>query len=105
MPDEPHQDTLHLINGHIHILNDAAIEHTSWHMPITAFLLKVAETPQDDAFPVGKTISDIGYMVMRITVRQWMVNHLLLQKVPTLRGVAKHLPEPLLRDLPSTHTF
>jgi hypothetical protein len=49
MPDEPRQDTLHLINGHIDILNDTAVERTSWNMPITVFLLKVAETPKDDA--------------------------------------------------------
>jgi hypothetical protein len=38
-------------------------------MPTTAFLLELAETPQDNAFAVRQSIPNVGYVIARITVR------------------------------------
>jgi len=32
-------------------------------------LLEIAETPEDDSFTMGETVSDIWYIVTRITVQ------------------------------------
>jgi hypothetical protein len=41
------------------MLNYSPVEHASWNLPVTVYLLKFAETPQYDSFPIGKPISDI----------------------------------------------
>jgi hypothetical protein len=64
IPNQPHQDTLHLIDRHIDVLDHTPVEHSSRNVPVTAFLLKFTEAPQDNAFPVRETVSDIGYMVI-----------------------------------------
>jgi hypothetical protein len=68
MPYQSYQNTLHLINTHIHMLDHTSVEHACGNMPPTAFLLQVIETLQDDAFTVGETVSDVWQILMRITV-------------------------------------
>ena len=69
MSDQPHQNTLHFLNTHVHILNNRSIEHSCGHMSPATFLLEVIETLEDDTFPVGETVSNIGEVVTRITGR------------------------------------
>ena len=59
MPDKPYENTLHFLHAHIHILDHSSVEHSCWHIPPTTFLLEIVETLQDNAFTVGKTISNI----------------------------------------------
>ncbi len=68
IPNEPYQNTLHLINGHVDMLDHTPVEHSSWHMPVTAFLLKFTEAPQDDSFAVSKTVPHIREIVKRAAV-------------------------------------
>jgi hypothetical protein len=72
MSDQPHQDALHCLNAHIHILDDRSIKYPCGNMSPPAFLLQVIQTFQDDTFRVGKTVSDvweIGTRVMDIHVK------------------------------------
>ncbi|MCG8598652.1 MAG: hypothetical protein MI807_00730 [Verrucomicrobiales bacterium] len=45
MPNAPYQYTLHFIHAHIDMLDHTAIEHTSWNVPVTTFLLKFTQAP------------------------------------------------------------
>jgi hypothetical protein len=38
-------------------------------MPPTTFLLQVMQTLEDDTFPMGETVSDVGEIVTKIQVR------------------------------------
>ena len=68
-PNQSDQNALHFLNTHIHMLDHTAVAHAGWHMPTTAFLLQLLETSQDDSFTVRQTISHIGEVVTRVTVR------------------------------------
>ena len=68
MPDKSYENTLHLLDAHINILDHTPVKHTRWHVSATTFLLQFVQAPQDDAFTVGKTISHIWQIVMRVTV-------------------------------------
>jgi hypothetical protein len=48
-------------------------KHFSRNIPPATFLLQGVETLQDDAFPVGETVSDVGEIVTRITGRHMKV--------------------------------
>ena len=50
------------------MLNHSPVERSCRHIPLTTFLLQVVETLQNDAFPVGETVSNIGEIVTRSTV-------------------------------------
>src|SRR5262245_5893464 len=67
-PNQSHQNTLHFLNAHIDILNHSPVEHSCRYIPPTTFLLQVIEALEDDPFPVGETVSDIGEAVTRSTV-------------------------------------
>jgi hypothetical protein len=72
IPDQPYQNTLHFFNAHIDILNHSSIEHSRRNIPPLTFLLQIIETLEDDTFPVGETVSDVGEVVMRVlAVHQW----------------------------------
>jgi hypothetical protein len=66
MPNESYRDTLHFLNVHVHMLDDSSVEHPRRHIPPPTFLLQVVETLQDDAFPVGETVSDVWEIVTRV---------------------------------------
>src|SRR5467141_2894596 len=66
--DEPHKDTLHLVNAHIHMLNHSPVKHPCWHMPTTTLLLQFFEAPEDDSFTMGKTVLNIWQIITRITI-------------------------------------
>jgi hypothetical protein len=70
MPNESYQNTLHLIHAHIYVLDHSTVEHSCRHMPPPTLLLQIIETLEDDAFPVGEPLSDVWYIVTRVTVRQ-----------------------------------
>src|SRR6266446_2061919 len=67
MSDQPHQNTLHLLNTHIDMLNHSPVEHARRDMSPPAFLLQGVETLKDDTFPAGETVSNIGEVVTRVT--------------------------------------
>ena len=69
MSDQPHQDTLHFLNAHVHMLNHSPIEHSCRDIPPPSFLLQVIETLEDDTFTVGEPVSDVGEIVTRVTGR------------------------------------
>src|SRR5256885_2740459 len=69
MSDQPHQNTLHLVSAHVHILSHSTVKHARRHIPPPAFLLQVIETLEDNTFPVGETVSDIWERVTRVTGR------------------------------------
>jgi hypothetical protein len=51
---------------HIDMLHHSTIKHSRRHIPPTTFPLQVIETLQDDAFPVGETVSDVGEIGTRL---------------------------------------
>src|SRR5262245_20512600 len=67
IPDQPYQNTLHLLNAHIDMLNHTTVQHARRHMPPPAFLLQGMKTLEDDTFTMGETVSDVGKIVARIT--------------------------------------
>ena len=69
MPDETYKYTLHFCDAHIHMLDDAPVEHSRWHVPTTALLLQGLETPEDDSFVMGEAVSYIRHRVMGIMRR------------------------------------
>jgi hypothetical protein len=70
MPDQPYQNTLQFLNAHIDMLNHSPVQHSRRNIPPPTFLLQVMKTLEDDAFPVGETVSNIGKIGTRITVVQ-----------------------------------
>jgi hypothetical protein len=48
------------------MLNHSSIEHARRHIPPPTLLLQGMETLEDDAFPVGETVSNIGEVVARV---------------------------------------
>jgi len=68
IPNQRYQNTLHLIDRHIHVFHYPPVEHARWHMPITTLFLEVTETHQDNTFAVSETIADIWQIITRITV-------------------------------------
>ena len=66
IPDQPHQNTLHFLNAHVHMLNHSTVRHSCRNMPPTAFLLQVIEALEDDTFPTGETVFHIREIVTRI---------------------------------------
>jgi hypothetical protein len=69
LSNQSHQNTLHFLNAHVHMLDYRSIEHSYGHMSPTSFLLQVIETLEDDTFPVGETIADLGESVTSIMGR------------------------------------
>ena len=67
--NQSHQDTLHFCNAHVHVLNHSPVEHPRRHIPPPALLLQGMETLQDDTFPMGETVANIGEVVTRVTGR------------------------------------
>jgi len=51
MSDEPHKDTLHFLDTHIHMLHNTPIEHPCWRMSTTT-LRKYSGNP---SLPSEKT--------------------------------------------------
>src|SRR5215813_15527350 len=74
MPNQSHQNTLHFLYAHIDMLNHSPVEHSRGNIPPTTFLLQVIEALEDDAFPVGETVSNVGKIVTRITGRHMKVS-------------------------------
>ena len=68
MSDQPHQNTLHLLNCHVYILNYSPVEHSCRDIPPPAFLLQGMETLEDHTFPMGETVSDVREIVTRVMV-------------------------------------
>ena len=66
MSNQSHQDTLHFLNAHIDMLNHSSVEHSRRHIPSPTLLLQVSKTLEDDTFPMGEPVSDIGEVVTRI---------------------------------------
>ena len=52
-PNQSHQNTLHFLNAHVHMLNHSPVEHASRHIPPPTFLLQGIETLEDDTFHDG----------------------------------------------------
>jgi hypothetical protein len=50
------------------MLNHSPIEHARRNMPAPALLLQGMETLENDTFTLAKTISDVWYIVMRVTM-------------------------------------
>src|SRR5262244_1534683 len=69
MSDETHENTLHFLNAHVHMLNHSTVKHACGHSPSSTFLLQVVEALEDEAFPVGETVSDVWEIGTRITGR------------------------------------
>jgi hypothetical protein len=67
MPNEPYQNTLHFLNAHVHMLNHSPVKHSRGDIPPTTLLLQGMETLEDDTFSMGKPVSDVWQIVMRIT--------------------------------------
>jgi hypothetical protein len=67
MSNQPHQDTLHFLHAHVYVLNHSSVQHPRRHIPPPTFLLQVSKTLEDDAFPMGETISNIREVVTRVT--------------------------------------
>jgi len=67
MSDQPHQNTLHFLNAHVHIFNHSSVQHACRNIPPPTFLLQIMETLENDTFPAGKTVSDVWEVVTRIT--------------------------------------
>ncbi len=67
MPNQSHQNTLHFLNTHIHMLNHSTVKHARRHIPPPTFLLQVSKTLEDDTFTVGETVSNVGEIVTRVT--------------------------------------
>src|SRR5262249_57259542 len=74
MPNESYQNTLHFLNAHIHMLNHSPVEHPCRNIPPPTLLLQVVETLQNDTFPVGETVSDVGKIITWITGRNMKVS-------------------------------
>jgi hypothetical protein len=74
MPNESYQNTLHLVNAHVHMLNHGPVEHSRRHIPPPAFLLQGIEALEHDPFPAGKTVFHIREIVTRITGRHMKVS-------------------------------
>jgi len=50
------------------MLNHSSVQHCRRDIPPTTFLLQVIETLEDDTFPAGKTVSNIGEIVTGVAV-------------------------------------
>jgi hypothetical protein len=66
MPNKPHENTLHFINRHVHILDYTSVKHPCSNISSTPFLLEVSKTLQNDAFAMSETVSDVWQIVMRV---------------------------------------
>jgi len=51
------------------MLDHTPVKHSRRHIPPTTFLLQVIQTLENDAFPMGETVSNIGERVTRIMGR------------------------------------
>src|SRR5438874_5134722 len=69
MSDQSHQNTLHLLNTHVHLLNHTSVQHSRRYIPPPAFLLQGMETLEDDTFTMAETVSNIGEIGTRVTGR------------------------------------
>jgi len=49
------------------MLNHSPIQHSCGNIPPTTFLLQFIQALEDDAFPVGETVSHIRQIVIRAT--------------------------------------
>ena len=67
MTDEPNENALHFFNAHIDMLDYTPIEHTRWDVPITALLLQCLQAPEDNAFLMSETVTDVWQIVTSIT--------------------------------------
>jgi hypothetical protein len=67
--NQPHQNALHFLNTHVHMLNHSPIQHARRNIPPPTLLLQVVETLENDAFPLGETVSDVGEIVTRVMGR------------------------------------
>jgi hypothetical protein len=65
--NQSHQNTLHVLNAHIDVLDHSPVGHCCGNMPPTTFLLEVSKALQDDAFTVGESVSDVWQVITRIT--------------------------------------
>jgi hypothetical protein len=63
LPDQPYKYALPFLNAHIHILDDRCIKHACRHMSPPTCLQQGMQTLEDDAFPMGETVSDVGEIV------------------------------------------
>src|SRR5262249_45184659 len=73
-PRSAYQDTLHLLHAHVNMLNHSSIEHPCRNIPPPTLLLQVVEALEDDAFPIGEPVSNVGKMLTRITGRHMKVS-------------------------------
>jgi hypothetical protein len=69
MTDEPDKNALHFFNAHIDMLDHTPVQHTRWHVPITALLLQFLQAPEDDSFTMGETSLYVWHIVTKITIR------------------------------------
>src|SRR5215813_6862703 len=108
MPNQSHQNTLHLLNCHVHMLNHSSIQHARRIVPPPTFLLQVIEALQNDTFPMGETVSDVGKIVTRVTGKHTMV---LFRRVSGIQwltccgGILRSSPKSSLvegKDMPTT---
>jgi hypothetical protein len=53
---------------------ELSVQHSCKHIPPPTFLLQVVEALQNDTFPVGETVSDVGKMLTRVTGRHMKVS-------------------------------
>ena len=68
MSDEPNNNALHFLYTHVHMLNHSSVKHARRNIPPTTFLLQGMETLENDTFPVGETVSNVGKMLTRARV-------------------------------------
>jgi hypothetical protein len=97
MSDQPHQNTLHFRDGHVHMLNHSSVPHFCRYIryiPPPTCLRQVIETLEDNVFPMGETVSDIRKIVMRITGRRMKV--LPPQSLTGISGFDHGVGHPLL---------
>jgi hypothetical protein len=66
LPNQPYQNTLHLVYAHVHLLDHTAVEHCCGNISPTTCLLEVVEILQDKTFPTGQSIPDIRQIITRV---------------------------------------
>jgi len=71
---QSYQNTLHFLNAHVTMLNHSPVQHSRRNIPPPTFLLQVVKALQDDTFPMGETVSNIGEIVTRVTGRHMKVS-------------------------------
>jgi hypothetical protein len=74
MSDQPYQNALHFRHAHVYVLNHSSVQHSCGNIPPPTFLLQVVKALQNDTFPMGETVPDVGEIVTRVMGRHMKVS-------------------------------